>query len=196
MFESSADSDYSMDDIKKLPGFMLLLAIGYYESSTSVMKNHMTMRLYNSELSMEKPNDNVTVYSTGYVRRLSKRGGPWGDTEPSIFVLKKFSPLNGMLTWNDQFLYIYEWTIKQFKKKGITKFNDIDTGQFINMKSIIDYMAKKNEIDKALVYKLYELLDAKGRNTFTKKIGVNRKDFEERKKKYDLGLNIVSKWLT
>lgn len=89
IFESRSNYNYTLDDVRKLPSFQLLKAVGYYESSTDVMKRHMNMRLYNDTLDLSDPRDNVMVYSNGYVRKNSP--ATYGD--PNNFnqrVMKRF----------------------------------------------------------------------------------------------------------
>lgn len=191
IFESGSNYNYTLDDVKELPSFQLLKAVGYYDSSTDVMKRHMNMRLYNDTLDLTDPTDNVMVYSNGYVRKTSP--GHWTDS--SQRVMKRFPNNGDLLTWSHQFLYIYDWTLKQFKKKDIDKYSNIDKSEFSDSGTILKYLYKIFDTDKELTYRIYDGLNDSDKSKFLKKIGVDKKDFEERKKKYELGMNIVSKWL-
>lgn len=192
IFESESRYNYTMDDVKELPAFQLLKAVGYYDSSTDVMKRHMSMRLYNDVLELTDPTDNVIVYSSGYVRKTT----PAHWTDSSQRVMKKFPNNGSLVTWNDQFLYVYDWTLKQFKKKGIDKYSDVDKSEFSDAEAILKYMYKIFDTNKDAAYRIYDGLKDEDKSKFLKRMKLTKKDFEERKKKYELGMNIVSKWLT
>jgi hypothetical protein len=192
IFESESRYNYTLDDVKELPAFQLLKAVGYYDSSTDVMKRHMSMRLYNDALELTDPNDNVIVYSSGYVRKTT----PAHWTASSQRVMKKFPNDGSLLTWNNQFLYVYDWTLKQFKKKGIDKYSDVDKSEFSDSEAILKYMYKIFDTNKEVAYRIYDGLKDEDKSKFLKKMKLDKEDFEERKKKYELGMNIVSKWLT
>lgn len=192
IFESESRYNYTMDDVRELPAFQLLKLVGYYDSSTEIIKRHMNMRLYNKELELDDPTDNVMVYSNGYVRRITK--DRWGGGRP--YVMKKFDDGNTIMRWNQQFLYIYDWTLKQFKKKGIDKYSDVDKSEFSDAESILKYMYKIFDSNRDVVYRIYDGLKDEDKSKFLKRMKLTKKDFEERKKKYELGMNIVSKWLT
>ena len=191
IFESESGYNYTLDDVKELPVFQLLKAVGYYDSSTDVMKRHRSMRLYNDELELTDPNDNVIVYSNGYVRKTTPSYG----NDSSQRVMKKFPNDGSLLTWNNQFLYVYDWTLKQFKKKGIDKYSDVDKSEFSDFESILKYMYRIFETNKGVVYRIYDGLKDDDKSKFLRKMKLDKKDFEERKKKYELGMNIISKWL-
>ena len=193
IFEEYQQSKYSMEDIKELPAFKLLLAMGYYETSTPAMKKHMSIRLYNDELKFDNSNDNIVVYSSGYIRRNT----PTWYKPSNQSVRIKFDGEETLKRWNDQFLYVYDWTLKQYKKKGIvSKYGDIKKSEFINTDSVIDFMANKNAKDPTLIFSLYDSLGDAEKSKFTKKIKTTRKDFENKMMKYRTSMNIISKWLT
>ena len=152
----------------------------------------MSMRLYNDVLELTDPSDNVIVYSSGYVRKTT----PAHWTDSSQRVMKKFPNDGSLLTWNDQFLYVYDWTLKQFKKKGINKYSDVDKSEFSDAEAILKYMYKIFDTNKDVAYRIYDGLKDENKSKFLKRMKLTKKDFEERKKKYELGMNIVSKWLT
>ncbi len=191
IFESYGEK-YSMDDIKELPAFKLLLAMGYYETSTPAMKKHMSVRLYNNELELDNPNDNIVVYSSGYIRRNT----PTRYKPSNQSVRIKFDGDETLKRWNDQFLYVYDWTLKQYRKKGIvSKYGDIKKSEFVDSDSVIDFMVKKNAKDQTLIFSLYDSLGDDEKNKFIKKIKTTRKDFEDRIRKYRTAMNILDKWL-
>jgi hypothetical protein len=191
LFESSDQHMYEFDDIKKLPGYLLLLAIGYYDSSTNVMRNHMNMRLYNDELGIDDPSNNVVVYGNGYVRKISPS---W--TGPMPHVMKKFDDDYGLARWNDQFMYIYDWSLKQYKKKGIaSRYKEINKSDFISGESVMKYMVGSYATDPASIFPMYDSLDEPNKKKFLKSIKTTEKDFENNKRKYELSMNIVKNWL-
>ncbi len=192
IFEESSNISYSFDDIKDLPGYMLLLAVGYYDSSTNVMRNHMNMRLYNDELGINNPSDNVVIYNNGYVRKISPS---WTGSIPHV--MKKFDGDYGLARWNDQFMYIYDWTLKQYTKKGInSRYKEINKSDFVSGESVMKYMVKTYASDSASVFPIYDSLDEPNKKRFLEEIKTTKKDFENSKRKYELSMNIVKNWLT
>lgn len=191
LFESSGHN-YTLGDVKELPGYMLLLAVGYYETSTDVMKNHMNIRLYNDELGLMDPTDNVIVYANGYIRKNT----PAWHRDSSQRVMKKFDGDDSLARWNDQFLYLYEWTLKQYKKKGIiSDYKGVDKSDFISGESAMQYMVKSYSGDPASIFNMYDSLDEPNRKKFIKGIKTSQKDFEDEKKKYEFSMNIVKNWV-
>jgi hypothetical protein len=191
LFESNSH-DYTYEDIKQLPGFLLLTAMGYYDSSTEIIKRHMNMRLYNKELGFDEPTDNVMVYSNGYVRRVAE--DRWGGGRPRR--MKKFDGDDSLMRWNQQFLYIYDWTLKQYKKKGIdSKYGVIDKSEFSSNDKIIDYMIKNYSKNPGSVFLMSDLLNDEGMKDLLKGIKTDIKKFEDAKKKYKIGMNILNKWI-
>jgi len=197
LFESNSH-DYTYEDVKNLPGFLLLTAMGYYDSSTDVIKRHMNMRLYNKELDLDKPSNNIMVYSNGYVRRIPETRQNWqGQFLPgSPWIMKKFDGDDSLMRWNQQFLYIYDWTLKQYKKKGIdSKYGVIDKSVFSSNDKIIDYMIKNYSKNPGSVFLMSDLLNDEGMKKLLKGIKTDIKKFEDDKKKYKMGMNIFNKWL-
>lgn len=191
IFESNFH-DYTLEDIKKLPGFLLLTAMGYYDSSTEIIKRHMNMRLYNKELGFDDPIDNVMVYSNGYVRRVTQ--DRWGGGRPRV--MKKFDGEDTLMRWNQQFLYIYDWTLKQYKKKGInSKYGVIDKSEFTSNDKIIDYMVRNYSKNPGSIFLMSDLLNDEGMEDFLKKIKTDIKKFEDSKKKYKIGMKILNRWI-
>lgn len=191
IFESEGQHGYEFDDIKKLPGYLLLLAIGYYDSSTNVMIKHMNMRLYNDELGMDDPSDNVVIYSNGCVRKISPS---WTGSMP--YIMKKFGGNESLTRWNDQFMYIYNWTLKQYRKKGIdSKYKGINKSDFVSGESAIKYMTGAYNKDHSLVFSMYDSLEEPAKKVFLKSIKTTQKDFEDKKKKYEFSMNIVKNWI-
>lgn len=197
LFEESSNHGYSLEDIKELPGYMLLLAVGYYDSSSEVIKKHMNMRLYNDELEMDTNSDNVMVYANGYVRRISPSqfiGGVGSIGKPHI--MKHFDGPDTLARWNDQFMYIYDWTLKQYKKKSIdSKYKGIDKSDFTSGESAMQYMVKSYAGDPASIFNMYDSLDEPNRKKFIKGIKTSQKDFDDEKKKYEFSMNIVKNWV-
>ena len=192
LFESSTGHNYTFDDIKKLPGYMLLLAVGYYETSTDVMKKHMSMRLFNDELGLSDPTDNVIAYCNGYVRKTT----PTWHKDSSQRVMKKFDGPDALVRWNDQFFYIYEWTLKQYKKHGIdSKYKGTNKSDFINGESAMKYMVKSYASDPATVFNMYDSLDEPNKKKFLRDIKNTKNDFEDEKRKYEFSMNIVKNWV-
>ena len=197
LFESNSH-DYTYEDIKQLPGFLLLTAMGYYDSSTDVIKRHMNMRLYNKELDLDRPSNNITVYSNGLVRRIPETLRAWqGQFLPgSPRIMKKFDGEDTLLRWNQQFLYIYDWTLKQYKKKGIRSiYGDIDKAQFNDNSKIADYMIKTYSKNPGSVFIMSDAIDEPTRKKFLKGIKLTNSEFEDKKEKYKKALNIFDKWL-
>ena len=192
LFESSVGHNYTFDDIKKLPGYMLLLAVGYYETSTDVMKKHMSMRLYNDELGLSDPNDNVIAYCNGYIRKTT----PTWHKDSSQRVMKKFDGDDNLKRWNDQFFYLYEWTLKQYKKKGIiSDYKGVHKDDFISGESAMKYMVKSYTRDPASIFSMYDSLDEPNKKKFLQAIKSNQKDFKDEKRKYEFSMNIVKNWV-
>ena len=198
LFEETSNHDYSLEDIKKLPGYLLLVAIGYYDTSTTVIKKHMNMRLYNDELGFTDSNDNVMIYSNGYVRKVGSSMQDWQGNALSgrPRVMKKFDGEDNLVRWNEQFLYLYDWTQKQYKKHGIdSKFNGIDKSDFMNAGSIMKYMIGTYQKNKAPVFSIYDSLSNQDKVKFLKGIKTTREEFEAAKKKYDDVMGALSSGL-
>jgi hypothetical protein len=197
LFESNSHA-YTYEDIKQLPGFLLLSAMGYYDSSTDVIKRHMNMRLYNKELDLDKPSNNIMVYSNGYVRRIPETLTNWrGQAFPGTpRIMKKFDGENSLLRWQEQFLYIYDWTLKQYKKHSInSKYGIIDKSQFTNRDTIIDNMIENFPRNSATVYSIYDHLTEIERKKLLKGIKLTSDKFEENRGKYKMARGILNTWL-
>jgi hypothetical protein len=191
IFESQGFSSYGFGDIKKLPGYLLLVSIGYYDASTNAIKNHMNMRLYNKELGLDSIDKNIMVYSNGYVRKVIP--GRW---DPKPYIMKKFDGENNLARWNEQFLYIYDWTQKQYEKQGInSQYKGINKSDFTSPESIIKYMIGAYSGNRSASFSIYDSLEDLDKEKFLKGIKTSKEEFEIAKEKYDRVIRTFSSGL-
>ena len=178
LFEANS-YNYTREDVKKLPIFSILKAMGFEDSTTDRIWSHGNMRLYNSELDMDSPGECITIYENGPVRKTVGRYG-----EPNIgnpHILKRFPQIKNLEDWNIRFLYVLEWARKRYKsRKG--RIIDYATGE--NGENLGKFLVDLHKTDIDAFYRVYSRLSEEEKKPFLSEIGQKKEEFEKNLEKY------------
>jgi hypothetical protein len=125
LFESAKDDlGYGLDDVRKLPMYKALLALGWEDISTDRGENNMTIKLKHPKHGDYKY---LTVQANGQVRTYF-RGNyyPWITYKMRPKIMRKPGDLyKNVSDWNEPLLYLLSWTYKTMgmglNLKGIKK---------------------------------------------------------------------------
>jgi hypothetical protein len=178
LFESNG-YNYTLDEVKALPIFSVLESVGFYDSTTDRIWNNGNMRLYNDELDMNDPDECITIYGNGPVRKTVRSWYVKGSSSPHI--LKRFPSIKTLEDWNLRFFYILEWARKRYKSRKGRAIDYATTGQDANFGNVIVDVYKS---DPGSFIKVYNRLTEREREIFLGKINQTKEEFEKNISKY------------
>jgi hypothetical protein len=184
LFEAN-NYNYTREDIKKLPIFSILKAIGFEDSTTDRIWSHGNMRLYNKELDMNGPEECITIYGNGPIRKtvagyINRWLGRDVPAKGNPHILKRFPPINTLEDWNVRLFYILEWARKRYKsRKGMI----IDLGS-VGKGDLGKFLVDLHKTDIDAFHKIYSRLPDDEKELFLREIGQKKEEFEKNLEKY------------
>lgn len=177
LFESN-NYNYTLDQVRALPIFSILQSVGFEDSTTDRIWNNGNMRLYNEDLDMDSPDDCITIYGNGPVRKTTPAGYSGGY---HAHILKYFPEIRTLDDWNLRFFYVLEWARKRYKSRKGKSIDYVIDGQDANFETVIVDIYKS---DPEAFVKVYKRLQDKEKEIFLRGIKQTKEDFEKNLNKY------------
>ena len=160
---------YTREDVKRLPSYKVLEALGFYDATTDRIWANGNMRIYNDILYINRPGDCITIYGNGPIRKTVS--GMYTMSGGAPHILKRFSPITSLSDWASRFTYLIEWTRKRYKKAGI-EYN------LNNISSSGDILKEIYKQDLEGFLRIYKNMSPESRSQFLNSIGKTEREFQ------------------